>query len=79
MTDPRHPLLSIEHLSIGFPSEQDGAMQPVVRDSSFTVDRNEVVGLVGESGSGKTQTAMSILRLTKPPGPGAQRPHSARW
>ncbi len=68
MTDPRHPLLSIEHLSIGFPSEQDGAMQPVVRDSSFTVDRNEVVGLVGESGSGKTQTAMSVLRLTKPPG-----------
>jgi ABC-type dipeptide/oligopeptide/nickel transport system ATPase component len=68
MTDPRRPLLSIEHLSIGFPNEQDGAMQPVVRDSSFTVDRNEVVGLVGESGSGKTQTAMSILRLTKPPG-----------
>lgn len=68
MTDPRRPLLSIEHLSIGFPNEQDGAMLPVVRDSSFTVDRNEVVGLVGESGSGKTQTAMSVLRLTKPPG-----------
>jgi ABC-type dipeptide/oligopeptide/nickel transport system ATPase component len=68
MTDPRRPLLSIEQLSIGFPNEHDGAMQPVVRDSSFTVDRNEVVGLVGESGSGKTQTAMSILRLTKPPG-----------
>jgi ABC-type dipeptide/oligopeptide/nickel transport system ATPase component len=68
MTETRRPLLSIEQLSIGFPNEQDGAIQPVVRDSSFTVDRNEVVGLVGESGSGKTQTAMSILRLTKPPG-----------
>ncbi len=68
MSSVHHPLLSIEHLSIGFPSEKDGQMHPVVRDSSFTVDRNEIVGLVGESGSGKTQTAMSILRLTKPPG-----------
>lgn len=64
----QRPLLSIEHLSIGFPGERDGQMHPVVRDSSFTVDRNEIVGLVGESGSGKTQTAMSVLRLTKPPG-----------
>lgn len=62
------PLLSVERLSIGFPGERDGVMHPVVRDSSFTVERNEVVGLVGESGSGKTQTAMSMLRLTKPPG-----------
>ena len=68
MPDTRGPLLSIEQLSIGFPSERDGQMQPVVRESSFTVDRNEIIGLVGESGSGKTQTAMSILRLTKPPG-----------
>jgi len=68
MTGSNRPLLAIEHLSIGFPNERDGRMQPVVRDSSFTVERNEVVGLVGESGSGKTQTAMSILRLTRPPG-----------
>ena len=68
MTAVPRSLLSIEHLSIGFPNERDGQMQPVVRDSSFTVDRNEIVGLVGESGSGKTQTAMSVLRLTKPPG-----------
>lgn len=68
MTRPRSPLLSVEHLSIGFPDERDGKIQAVVRDSSFVVDRNEIVGLVGESGSGKTQTAMSILRLTKPPG-----------
>lgn len=68
MTPAERPLLSIENLSIGFPSERDGQMLPVVRDSSFWVDRNEIVGLVGESGSGKTQTAMSILRLTKPPG-----------
>lgn len=62
------PLLAIEHLSIGFPNERDDRMQPVVRDSSFTVDHDEIVGLVGESGSGKTQTAMAVLRLTKPPG-----------
>ncbi len=68
MSHSQRPLLSIEHLSIGYPSERDGLMLPVVRDSSFWVDRNEIVGLVGESGSGKTQTAMAILRLTKPPG-----------
>ncbi|MCA9859051.1 MAG: ABC transporter ATP-binding protein [Thermomicrobiales bacterium] len=68
MTEMHRPLLAIEHLSIGFPNERDGTMHPVVRDSSFVVNRNEVVGLVGESGSGKTQTAMSVLRLTKPPG-----------
>ena len=39
-----------------------------MRDASFTVDRNEIVGLVGESGSGKTQTALAILGLTRPPG-----------
>jgi ABC-type dipeptide/oligopeptide/nickel transport system ATPase component len=40
----------------------------VVNDVSFTIRRHEILGLVGESGSGKTQTALSILGLTRAPG-----------
>jgi oligopeptide transport system ATP-binding protein len=36
---------------------------------SFTLDRDETLGIVGESGSGKTVTAMSVMRLIPdPPG-----------
>lgn len=62
------PLLDIAGLTIGFPDDAGRRLVPVVRDVSFSVGRNEIVGLVGESGSGKTQTAMSVLRLTQPPG-----------
>jgi len=32
------------------------------------IERGQIFGLVGESGSGKTVTALSIMRLIKPPG-----------
>jgi len=35
----------------------------LVRDVSFTVGKNERVGLIGESGSGKSLTALSIMGL----------------
>lgn len=35
---------------------------------SFEVRRGETVGVVGESGSGKSVTALSLLRLIRPPG-----------
>lgn len=63
-----NPIARIEHLSIGFPDERAERLVPVVRDVSFAIERNEILGLVGESGSGKTQTALAILGLTRPPG-----------
>jgi oligopeptide transport system ATP-binding protein len=40
-----------------------------VNGVSFTLDRDETIGIVGESGSGKTVTAMSLMRLVPdPPG-----------
>jgi oligopeptide/dipeptide ABC transporter ATP-binding protein len=35
---------------------------------NFQVKENEAVGLVGETGCGKSVTALSILRLVRPPG-----------
>ena len=39
-----------------------------VNDVSFTLDKEESLGLAGESGCGKTTTAMSIMKLIRPPG-----------
>lgn len=55
-------LLSVTHLSVGYP-QADGSLKKVVSDVSFHVDKGEVLGIVGESGSGKSQTAFSILGL----------------
>ena len=35
----------------------------LLKNISFEIAKNEIVGLVGESGSGKSLTALSILRL----------------
>lgn len=37
-----------------------------VRDLSFTIEKNEIVGIVGESGCGKTTTAKLLLGMTYP-------------
>ncbi len=40
-----------------------------VNGVSFTLDREETLGIVGESGSGKTVAALSLMRLMPdPPG-----------
>lgn len=55
------PILEIVNLSIGF--SENGLIQHVAEDISFTLYRGETTALVGESGSGKSVTALSILQL----------------
>lgn len=55
-------LLSVKHLSIGFPGNS-GKILPVVRDVSFAVERGKILALVGESGCGKSASCLSLGRL----------------
>jgi peptide/nickel transport system ATP-binding protein len=53
----------------------DGGSARAVDGVSFDVAAGEAVGVVGESGCGKSVTALSLLRLIRPPGaiqPGSQ-------
>jgi len=60
-------LLQVNNLSIAFQTD-DGYFK-AVDEVSFSIDKNEIVGLVGESGCGKSVTALGILRLLpSPPG-----------
>lgn len=40
--------------------------QPVIKDVSFTINKNELVGLIGLNGAGKSTTIKHILGLLKP-------------
>jgi oligopeptide/dipeptide ABC transporter ATP-binding protein len=60
------PLLEIENLHTFFYT--DNGVARAVDGVSFTVGVGETVGVVGESGCGKSVTALSILRLVRPPG-----------
>jgi oligopeptide/dipeptide ABC transporter ATP-binding protein len=60
------PLLSIRNLHTFFYTEAGVARS--VDGVSLDIGPGETVGLVGESGCGKSVTAMSILRLIRPPG-----------
>jgi peptide/nickel transport system ATP-binding protein len=54
-------LLQITNLSIGF--NTNGIVASAVKNSSFTVEKGEIVAIVGESGSGKSATALSFMQL----------------
>jgi oligopeptide/dipeptide ABC transporter ATP-binding protein len=56
-------LLSVENLKVSFSNEKT---LTAVEHVSFTVEREEILGLVGESGCGKTLTALSIIGLIPP-------------
>jgi len=54
-------LLAINKLSVSLISRSKKKI--LLNDISFSISKNQVVGVVGESGSGKSLTALSILRL----------------
>jgi peptide/nickel transport system ATP-binding protein len=55
------PLLSIQNLTIS--ARKDGQWLPIVKNSSFTLEKNEILGIVGESGSGKSVTSLAVMGL----------------
>jgi len=60
------PLLRVHDLRTYFYTESGVARS--VDGVSFEIGSGETVGLVGESGCGKSVTALSLLRLIRPPG-----------
>ena len=61
-----HPLLDVRDLSVAYAGEQGDVM--AVREASFVLARQEVLGLVGESGCGKSTLGLALLRLLAWPG-----------
>ncbi|MPY48894.1 ABC transporter ATP-binding protein [Streptomyces acidicola] len=59
--DVTSELLVVENLTVTLPTTRGPVA--VVKDVSFTVGRNETVGIVGESGSGKSMTSLAIMGL----------------
>ena len=59
-------LLEVENLKIYY-FTREGAVK-AVDDVSFSVGRNETLGLIGESGCGKTTAVFAIMRFVAPPG-----------
>ena len=60
------PLLTVRDLRTYFYTE--GGIAKSVDGVSFSIGAGETVGLVGESGCGKSVTALSLMRLVRPPG-----------
>ncbi len=60
------PILSVRDLRTSFHTSAGVARS--VDGVSFDVLPGETIGLVGESGCGKSVTALSVLRLIRPPG-----------
>ena len=58
-------ILEIDNLKINF--KLNNSVIHAVRDISFKLKKNEILGVVGESGSGKSVTCMSILKLLLEP------------
>ncbi len=57
-------MLQVNHLNVQFKTQN--SLTEAVKDSSFTLQKGETIGIVGESGSGKSVTSLAIMRLHNP-------------
>jgi len=62
----RKIILDVQDLTTYFYTEE--GVVKAVESVSFKIYKGETLGLVGETGCGKSVTALSILRLVRPPG-----------
>ena len=59
-------VLEVKGLQVAY--HTSGGALKAVNDVSFTLNKEERLGLVGESGSGKTTLATALMRLVREPG-----------
>lgn len=57
-------LLEVENLTIEV--SKDNYSHLIVKDCSFSISKNEILGVVGESGSGKSITSLALMGLLSP-------------
>jgi len=67
MGDFMEHILEVDRLNVYYKNKgrKDNALQHVLHDVSFCMERGEILGLVGESGCGKTTLAKAILGMQK--------------
>lgn len=58
-------LVEISHLSYAYPLDRKRVFQ-AVKDVSFEIRRDEILGLVGESGSGKSTVGKCLMGILNP-------------
>ena len=61
MKSNKNTLLEINNLNISIAQNQSS--KSLVKNISFQIKKNEILGLIGESGSGKSLTSLAILNL----------------
>lgn len=71
----KNSILTLDHVSLSLPDNTDSgkkhiwnfhaSKKEILHDISFTVEKNEIIGLVGESGCGKSTLAHTILGFHK--------------